>query len=161
MCFVPVCMTEYKEVYPVLMVVVFGFWGYSSLSPLASFPSPLVHALTHTHTPKCLYWSGLCPCCSLCLECLSLISAYLNSSYFQKPLPKGLLKNYYMNTVRALFRQVLHNIPRYAHIIIYLMIVLWRAFGLFLKSRSLSSLAVPPWASQIILLIPIFSSVKL
>lgn len=161
MCLVHVCMNDCKQAYLTLMGAVFVLWSYNfPTSPASGFISISTCACMnpYTHTTG-LHLSVLCPCCSLCLECLSLISTHLNSSYFQNLLPKAFWKT------TTSIKWELHS-GKFLHS------KLWTYHDLFndspveglwviSQSRSLSLLAVSPWASQIIFLIPIFSSVKL
>ena len=99
-CVVYVCVRDYEEINAVLIWLSVGTGiMIACLQHSASFPhSSLIltntHTHTHTHTPCYPHWRGLCSCHSLCLECPSLISNYLNSSDLQNPLPRSPLKTW-------------------------------------------------------------------
>ena len=98
MCCVCLCQRLWGNKRSVNMVVC-GYWDYDCLSPAFGLISSLftythTHTHTHTDTPYYPHWRGLCSCHSLCLECPSLISNYLNSSDRQNPLPRSPLKTW-------------------------------------------------------------------
>lgn len=95
-CVVYVCVRDCEEINAVLIWLSVGTGiMIACLQHLASFPhSSLILTHTHTDTPYYPHWRGLCSCHSLCLECPSLISNYLNSSDRQNPLPRSPLKTW-------------------------------------------------------------------
>lgn len=100
-CLVHVCRNDCKQAYLTLMGVV--KLQLPCLQQVASFPSPLVHAWTHIHTqlsapPRPL--PMLFPLSGGPFPHFYLFKFFI----FPKPSSKSLLKNHYVNKVRASFR---------------------------------------------------------